>query len=147
VIAEAFAALIADGVGVLSYDPDGAGGNVFVGRMPPEPDVAVYVTAGGGAPPDPLWPHDTPDVQAIVRGAADDPYGTAALAAAVFDALHGRTLVDVDTNDATVRIVSVLATTSPAPMGQDEQRRHETSLNFRAEVAAEPTPNRPGQEQ
>lgn len=126
-------------LGLVTYDPSGATGNVFADTMPPEPDVAVALTVyDDRSEPDSSLPYDEPRMQVRVRGTTD-PRVSRALCARIRSELHG--LGPVTLPNGTRLVLSVALQGAPASMGQDETRRHEHVANFRMEIHS-PTAHR-----
>ncbi|MYV48219.1 minor capsid protein [Streptomyces sp. SID2888] len=123
-----------DGLGLLDYDPDGTGGDVFIGTMPPAPDQAVSLTLYSAGTPDARDDADTVSLQIRVRGTAD-PRVSERRCLALRDALHG--LAGVELPDGTWLVLATAP--RPTPMGPDANRRHEHIANAALEIAA-PTP-------
>lgn len=106
------------------------GTDLFVGRMPDEPDAAVVLIDTGGGEPSLIDNIDTPSWQVRVRAAA---YPDAvAKAYAINDLLHGITESDLGAVGATSHFHLVWAIQSPVSLGQDDKQRSEFSQNFRA---------------
>lgn len=128
----------------LTFDESGASGNVFIDTMPSGPDVAVMVHGTGGWPQMSKEPDDLPTVQMLVRGPQHDPRPPKRLAKAIYDRLACLDGVTLDPGGPDeVHVVGCTPIQSaPVPLGQDENRRHEVSLNFVLHVH-HPTPHRP----
>lgn len=125
--------------GLLTYNPDGAGGDTFIDLMPPSPDEVVVLGSYGLGEPDPLNADDESGLQVRCRGPlSGDPRPSRARAMAVYSALHG--LTDTALPDGTWLELSV-AQQTPSPMGQDALGRHEHVVNFRIHTV-NPTANR-----
>ncbi|MDE2099061.1 MAG: hypothetical protein KGL39_17540 [Patescibacteria group bacterium] len=106
------------------------GTDLFVARMPDEPDAAVVLIDTGGGEPSLVDNIDTPSWQVRVRaGTYPD---AAAKAYAINNLLHGVAEMDLGAVGATSRFHLIWAIQSPVSLGQDEKQRHEFSQNFRA---------------
>lgn len=126
------------GLGLVTYDPDGTCGDLFLETMPQVPDEAVVLTLYDGEQPDPRLPYDTPRLQGRVRGGAD-PRVSRARCAALYDELHGLGAV---TLPGGVLLLSCDALQSgPVSMGLDDSGRHEHVTNYAIEFYA-PTTHR-----
>lgn len=132
-----------DGLGIVTFDPTGRAGDCFVATMPAGPDEAVAVMPQPGLPQLTRSPHDLPGVQFLVRGPAHDPRPPYARARAIYEALTCLDLVTLDEGGVDeVYLVSLTAAQSePVPIGQDDNHRHEWSVNFLARTYA-PTAHR-----
>lgn len=132
------------GLGLVVFDPVGTTGNCFVEHMPPSPDLAVMVKSTGGNEQPTKDPSDNPVVQLLVRGAPYDPTGPHDLAKALYSALQVLDGVWLDQAgpDAAWVIGCTGIQSSPIGIGQDDQQRHEWSLNFSLHTHS-PTANRP----
>ncbi|WP_282204541.1 minor capsid protein [Kitasatospora fiedleri] len=128
-----------DGLGLLTYDPDGTSGDTFPDLMPPTPDEAVALGSYGLGEPDPVTADDESGLQVRCRGPlSGDPRPSRAKAMAVYGALHG--LTDTALPDGTWLELAV-AQQTPSPIGQDALGRHEHVVNFRIHTV-NPTANR-----
>lgn len=128
---------------LVTYDPDGADGDCFVGFMPSTPDAAVMIKLTGGLPQPSKEPDDRPTVQILVRGTRQDRQGALDWAVAILGALNCLDGVTLDEGGADeVYVVGLTAAQSaPIDIGKDDNDRHELSLNFDAYTHA-PTLNR-----
>ncbi|RZD85282.1 minor capsid protein [Streptomyces albidoflavus] len=127
------------GLGLVTYDPDGLTGDLYVETMPPAPDQAVALALYEGAPPQARDDADTPRLQVRVRGTAD-PRVSRARCTALYRALHG--LAGVELPDGT-HLALAAARGTPAPMGTDNAGRHEHVVNLDLDVAG-PHPQQGG---
>jgi hypothetical protein len=117
---------------LVTYSEDG--GDVFVEEdLPPDPQDAVRIQSAGGPPASMTHGYDTPSFQIIVRGGSDarEPH---ARAMDIYDALHGLRYHELP--DGTFLVWCAADQSAPVPLGRDENRRHQFSLNFTAEVRA-----------
>lgn len=125
--------------GLVTYDPAGTG-DVYFDVMPDQPDLAVALTVyDDGVAVDSKLPYDPRAVQVRTRSAADDRAPARVRAWAIYNALHG--LGPLDLPDGT-RLLSCIAKSSPASIGQDDLGRLEYSTNYGIEVYA-PSDHRP----
>ncbi|MGW0756130.1 minor capsid protein [Streptomyces sp. NPDC002814] len=123
--------------GLVTYDPEGVTGDLFVEAMPPAPDAAVALWLYAGEAPDTRNAYDTPRLQVRVRG-GPDPRVSRRRCWAIYSALHG--LAGVALDDGTWLVLAA-ARGTPAPMGPDSSGRHEHVVNFDLDVSA-PTDHR-----
>ncbi|GHJ27000.1 hypothetical protein TPA0910_14330 [Streptomyces hygroscopicus subsp. sporocinereus] len=124
-----------DGLGLVTYDPTGRTGDLFVETMPPAPDAAVSLTLYDGPAPEARDDAEQRRLQLRVRG-GPDPRVSRDRAEALYRALHG--LAGVQLPDGTWLILAA-ARGTPAPMGADSTGRHEHVANFDLDVSG-PTP-------
>jgi hypothetical protein len=118
--------------GIVTFDPTGITGDVFIGDMPPTvPDQAVSITISGGTESDSLLPYDEPLVQIRVRGTAD-PRVSRDRAAQIWSALHG--LSDRLLPDGTYLVLAVAVQPAPNSIGMDDLQRHEHTFDLRCEI-------------
>ncbi|MFI2037607.1 minor capsid protein [Streptomyces bottropensis] len=122
---------------LVTYDPTGTTGDLFVEVMPPAPDAAVALWLYDGEAPDTRNAYDTPRLQVRVRG-GPDPRVSRRRCWAIYSALHG--LAGVTLADGTWLVLAA-ARGTPAPMGPDSSGRHEHVVNFDLDVSA-PTDHR-----
>lgn len=129
--------------GVTRSTTAGAG-NLFLGRMPDQPDEAVAVMPQPGRPQYDRSPTDLPNVQVIVRGAKRTPMSGYERARAIYDALNCLDGVTLDPGgDDEVFLIGCTAQQSdPIPLGPDALERPEWSINF-ALTTHQPTTHRP----
>lgn len=142
-IESAIARHLADTVDGLVYDESGATGNLFLGYMPSEPDVAVMVSIPAAQPQLSNLPYDLPQPQVLVRAGRFDVRGVDALARAVYAEL---TCLDLTTiAEGTPDEVFVVGATAiqsfPVDIGVDDNERPQRSLNFNFHVPS-PTTHR-----
>lgn len=128
-----------DQLGLVDYQPSGAGGDVFIDVLPSTPDEAVSLRVYGGGEPDPVHPYDRPRLQAWVRGTRD-PRTAQDRSHAIYDALHGLSSIELPGG---LWAVSCFAQAQPAFVSVDENQRVRYSTNFLWEVR-NPTANREG---
>jgi hypothetical protein len=120
-----------DGLGLLSYDPDGITGDTFIETMPSRPDEAVRLTVYGGPESDSKLGWDEVSLQVRTRGGTD-PRPSRQKCAAIREELHG--LGPVTLPDGTHLQLSLAIQAAPSYMGQDDSGRHEHVCNFRMEI-------------
>lgn len=118
------------------YDPDGEGGDCFIGWMPPEPIQAIAIMPLPGEEPDPVMPHDSPSIQIIVRGTSDTRTGYTR-ARALYSELHGLSHVELPNGIHLIRCDAMQS--DPIPIGTDDNGHFEYSLNFECDVVATTT--------
>lgn len=117
------------GVGI--FDPAGVGGNIFIGKLPQDPDEAIVLTQTGGVLNDIKHSYDTISVQVRVRG-TQDPRTGLVIAESAYNYLHGfgsSTFVGGGT-----WVVSCTALGPPGSIGVDENGRYEYTINLHIEV-------------
>lgn len=130
-VTEEFARLLATlGLGV--YDDTGPGGDIFLKRLPPEPDAALAVSRYGAGESDAGLPYDTVNIQVKVRGSNTDARDAETRAQAVYDALHG--LASRDLPGGTWLVLCVGVQGGPVDMGVDERGRDQYVVNLRAQL-------------
>lgn len=120
ILAKELAAYLAtvSGVGAVGTD-------IFIGRQPETPNDCITVLETGGQEPSAYTPLSKPTVQIIVRNTSYEAGRTKA--ATVFDALHQKANSDLGEN----YVYYVLAIADVGYLDQDENDRHEWSMNFR----------------
>lgn len=119
---------------LVTYVPDGTGGDLFMEAMPATPDECVVLTLYGGPQPDSLLGYDSPNLQVRVRGPkTSDPRVSRHRANALYSVLHG--LGPVTLADGTY-LLSCNAIQTVTSMGLDDQRRFEHVTNYYLEVRA-----------
>ena len=128
--------------GLGTYQPNGVGGDIFIESLPSTPDVCTVLTLYGGPEPDARLPYDEPRLQVRCRG-TQDPRISRARAQAVYELLQGARRLTLP--DGTYVVLVRALQSRPASMGQDEQRRHEHSINFQLDGTSSPTTNRPAE--
>ena len=117
--------------GLLTYDPDGTGGDTFLDDMPSTPDQAVALTLyEAPTEPDSLLGYDEPRLQVRVRGTQDATVSRDRCRA-IYEELHG--LGPLTLPDGTRLILCVALQHGPASLGKDANGRHEHVVNYRAE--------------
>lgn len=142
-ISAAIAKHLAATVAGLTYSEAG-GGNVFVNRLPTDPDEAVGVFDTGGFEQPTRAPTDLPTVQVRVRGPERRSRPAHERASDVCAALACLDLVTLDEGGPDeVRIVSCdLLQSRPNGLGMDGSERFEFTVNAALRVHA-PTALRP----
>lgn len=131
-------ALHLESEGLVTYQADAVGGDLFFDAMPSEPDECVVLTGYGGPESDSKTPYDEPRVQVRVRGTAD-PRVSRQRCEAIRSELHG--LGPVTLPDGTRLILCVAMQASPQSMGRDDAGRFEHVVNVRCEIR-QPTAHR-----
>src|SRR5690606_27769193 len=116
-----------DDKGIVTFDPNGISGDIFMQTMPPQPRDAVALMSTGGDEPLVRHPFDTRRFQVLVRGGAD-PRPPLARAEAIYDALQG--LAGRTLSDGTYVVAIGAVQAGPIRLGPDENGRHMFSLNF-----------------
>ena len=118
-----------DAQGVGEFDADGITGNIFVETLPDTPDKCIAIYSTGGSAGNGKHPYDNLTVQIIVRG-TQDPRTAQSVAQNIYDTLH--TFRDAAFVTDGIWVVGCHGIQSgPTHIGQDENRRHEYSLNFK----------------
>jgi hypothetical protein len=120
------------GLDLLAFDAEGVTGNTFIDTMPSAPDTAVAIFGTGGQPTNSHDGYDQPVVQVRTRGAKHDPRPPYLRARAIYEALVGLHSITLDDGgDDEVRVIRTVALQSdPAPIGADDNDRHEFVINF-----------------
>lgn len=120
-----------DAEGLVTYEPAGVGGDIFVDTTPSTPDEAVVIFHTGGGPGDFAHPYDGVTVQLMVRGSAD-PRVSHARAQGLYDAIHGlgHTLLP----DGTRLLSAIALQAAPISLGTDENGRHRHVINVDIEI-------------
>lgn len=117
-------------LGIVTFDETGQGGDTFLSVMPSSPDEAVAIFNTGGTGTDRWNDYNQPTIQFIVRG-TQDPRVSYQKSQGIHKALNG--LCDVQLGAFyIVNCYSVQG--SPIDIGQDDNYRHEQSINFQLEV-------------
>jgi len=123
------------GKGIVTYDPTGIDGDIFIETLPDSPrDAVALMSTGGPEEPGVRHPFDTRSFQVLVRGGVD-PRPPKARAEAIYSALQGLTGVTLDDGTYVVGIGAIQP--GPIRVGQDQNNRHRFSLNFWARVRAQ----------
>jgi hypothetical protein len=127
-----------DTLGLVTFDAEGVTGDTFVDSMPSSPDEAVSISATGGQPTNSHDGYDMPVIQVRVRGAKHDPRPPYLRARAIYEGLVGLHAVTLDEGGPDeVRVIRTIALQSdPAPIGVDDNDRHEFVTNFAFTVRA-----------
>lgn len=114
----------------LSFDETGTTGNVFIGRLPPQPDQVVTLRSYGGDVPDSKLGYDLIDTQIRVRGSQDSRVSGDRIAL-IYEALLGYS----GTLPGGPLVILVNALQPPFEMdGSDQLGRIEHLLNLRVEI-------------
>ncbi|MEV6569924.1 minor capsid protein [Streptomyces sp. NPDC051577] len=117
--------------GLVDYDSEGVGGDLFMEAMPSGPDACVVLTGYGGPEPDSLLPYDLPRVQVRVRGGTD-PRISRRRAKRIRSELHGLSSVVLPGGTNVISCLALQA--APESLGVDDNRRHEHVVNFEFEI-------------
>ncbi|MFF3622331.1 minor capsid protein [Streptomyces sp. NPDC002467] len=126
------------GRGLVTYDPAGVAGNVFIEAMPSTPDTCIVLTIyDDGAETDSQIGYDDVPLQVRVRGTTD-PRVSRTLAQDIRAELLG--LGETLLPDGTYLLLA-LGNSAVASIGVDENRRHEHVVNLRLRVRSA-TPHR-----
>ncbi|MFG3037779.1 minor capsid protein [Streptomyces sp. NPDC048330] len=129
-------AQLLDSTGLVTYDPTGTSGDIFIEAMPPAPDAAVSLALYDAGPQQARDDDTDQRLQVRVRG-GPDPRVSRARAQAIYAALHG--LTNTQLSDGTW-VVLIAARGIPAPMGADSNGRHEHVTNYDVATASPTTP-------
>lgn len=126
-------------MGIGTFDPTGTGGDIYIARQPPDPDICMALFPSGGYQADGKIGIDYPTVKIIVRSTTDPRPGFEK-AQSILGVLHGahRFVLPDGTQVINCRAVQ----SAPAHIGTDANTRHEFSLNFELAVVAPDTANR-----
>lgn len=126
--------------GLKYHATNPTGVNVFVDATPSTPDRMVAVLSQAGPESDSKLPYDEIGIQLVFRCEAN-PTWALDMWDTVYSQVHALrhiTLVSGGTQLAWALVVQ----SSPARIGQDENGRHQYSMNIRAEIKR-PTQERP----
>lgn len=121
-----------DAKGIVNFDESGATGDTFIELLPATPDNAIAILSSQPAESDVKLGFDRPGIQIIVRG-GQDPRPPKSKAYEIYDALHGFTSGRFVENGVWV-VNCYAAQSGPIRLGQDDNGRHEFSLNFDLQV-------------
>ncbi len=119
--------------GVVDYRADVAGGNCFIDHVPDAPDQLLSLWGTPGPRPDGRLGWDIVGLQARCRGTSD-PKVSSDKCLEIYDWLHGRD--DFTLPDGTYVVGITAVQSSPMPIGQDKNGRHEHTMNFDIDVRA-----------
>lgn len=108
-------------------------GPVYSTKLPAAPDRAVAVARYAGPESRLADNYDEPRIQVRTRGPASDVRVAERDAETIYDALNG--LQDVTLPGGTLLLHMVGVQAGPVYIGQDQNRRDEYTVNFRAEVS------------
>lgn len=114
------------------YTPSATGGNVFVGKLPDSPDLAIAVARYPGGESDSKLGEDSVQLQFRIRGPHTDYSAGEAKAQQVYDQLHG--LANRTLPHGTWLSLCVGLQSGPIDIGTDKTHRPEWTVNMRAEV-------------
>lgn len=113
-------------------------GNTRIGSMPTSPDKAVGIWPTGGPESSTKTGYDERRLQVRTRSNSDPRTGYD-LGIDIYNALHG--LKQVTLSGGTLVVYCAGIQSEPVSIGEDENGRHEYTLNYRFEVR-NPTANR-----
>lgn len=121
-----------DSLDMVILNEGDTGGDCFVGAMPNDPDIAVSIVPTGGRQQPTTNPTNLPLIQIRARGVKHDPVAPFERAQAITDALAclDGTHLDPDGPDEVWVIGVDPIQSEPAPLGADENGRHEYVVNF-----------------
>lgn len=114
----------------LTYS-DIAGGNIFIDRLPQGPDRAIAVYSAAGPEADSKLPYDPVDFQVVIRSEQGGLWAHEVWKD-IYSALHG--LRNTTLPDGTYLVYCLATSSSPFPLGEDENGRPQFSIDFRSEV-------------
>ncbi|MFM9613914.1 minor capsid protein [Streptomyces niveiscabiei] len=120
-----------DRLDLVTYDPTGTSGDLFIEAMPPAPDAAVSLTLYDGPAPEARDDAEQRRLQIRVRG-GPDPRISRTRAEALYRALHGRAGVELPGG---MWLTLAAARGTPAPLGTDSNGRHEHVVNVDLDVS------------
>ncbi len=118
--------------GFGTYQPTGAGGTIFVGKLPQQPDVCLAIFPTGGFVASIKDGYDFPTIQVRVRGAPHDYRATEARAQAAYNQLQGLKQHKLSNGILIVRMQGMQS--APNYIAPDERERPEFSINYMLEV-------------
>ena len=107
------------GVGTFMTD-------LFIGKMPADPDANVTIQLAGGMNANPKWLLDRPSFQVMIRGNKSEYIAAEAKALAIKNALLGLPSQDVNGD----RWVQINMIGDIVPLGFDEKNRPKFSTNW-----------------
>ena len=116
-----------DDLGIGIYRPNDVGGNIFIAKIPDEPDNLIYLAEVPSIRPSGVHPYSETTVQAICRGTARNPVPPYEVAREIYGALHG---FNTDTIGSFYVVGCLSQTGGPVSMGRDDNDRYEWSLNL-----------------
>lgn len=116
-----------------------AGGNIFIDRLPSDPDQMVALVGTGGFEADSALPYSYPTVQIITRS-TNDPRWSLDTWEAIYSKLQG--LRNVELPDGTWLVYAIIVQSGPFWLGPDDSGRQTHSMNVRTEIY-NPTEERP----
>lgn len=121
--------LAAQGLGTFSLNDNT--GNIFIENLPPSPDSCIMIRSTGGYGTEGKDKYDSPTIQIIKR---DSSLQTAYDASkSIYNKLHGFHHKTFVVNG--IWVLNCLGIQSePAYLGQDENSRHEYSINFELSI-------------
>jgi hypothetical protein len=114
--------------GLGTFDETGTSGDIFIGTIPDQPDVAIAIFPTGGSAAD-LSEYNVGSYQLMIRTVPNDPRGGETTAQSIVDSLNGfNSDYFVDGGNWIVGVEA--KQTIPNNIGQDEKSRFEYSQNF-----------------
>lgn len=116
-----------------TFDATGVTGTIFCEVLPPTPDECIMIRATGGSESDLKLPYDEQTVQVLVRGLETALLATQVLAQGIYDLMHGYAGAAFVSGGLWI-VLCAGQQGGPVYIGQDDNGRHEYSLNFRLTV-------------
>lgn len=120
----------------LSFSLTETTGNIFIDSMPATPDEAVAVKSFGGPEASTKAGYAEPQIQVITRG-TQDPRTGSDRADEIYAALHGLRHTTLPGGTVVIRCAGIQS--APVSLGEDQNGRHEFSLNFQLETRLQTT--------
>jgi hypothetical protein len=114
-----------------SYPSAGTLFGIYILALPESPDTGISLTLYPGPDSTPKLGHDTPNLQARVRGTRE-PRTAMGMAQGVYNQLHG--LTETLLSEGTYVTTCVGLNSGPVYIGRDANGRHEFTVNFRLQV-------------
>lgn len=130
-VEEEFLLLVQDR-GLGTYAPDTVTGNLFLGKLPDAPDLAVALALYPGPESDAKLGYDELRLQFRIRGPARDYRVGKTLAQQVYDELHGMPSRYLAGGTWMVDLIGQQA--GPIDFGPDDHHRPEWTVNMRSEL-------------
>jgi hypothetical protein len=120
----------------VAWHPDGTSypanvTGVYLLGLPATPDRGISLNPYGGLDSTPKLSHDSPNVQALIRGTRDGREALG-LAEAVYGVLHG--LTETELSEGTYVITCACLQSGPNYLSPDANSRHLFSVNARVTV-------------
>lgn len=117
--------------GLVDYRPGEVGGDCFLEKVPQQPDHVVSLFVYGGDIPDAKLGYDLPLLQVRTRSGSD-PAQSRATSKAIYDLLHGLSLVALP--EGTTLVNCIAQQSDPTHIGADDLGRHEHTINYQIET-------------